>query len=70
MIGRKGKPKPPVVKFRSIISERRTDHSRKPKKTYQIIDEMFPESKRIELFARYIFPGWYGVGLEAEPKPE
>jgi len=70
LIGRKGKPKPPAVKFRSVISERRTDHSRKPKKSYEIIDSMFPDSKRIELFARYVYPNWHGVGLEAEVKPE
>ena len=70
LIGRKGKPKPPAVKFKSVISEKRTDHSRKPKKSYSIIDSMFPDSKRIELFARYVFPDWHGVGYEAEAKYE
>ena len=32
LIGRIGKPKPPALKFRSVIREKRTDHSRKPEK--------------------------------------
>lgn len=70
IIGRKGHPKPPVIKFRSVIREKRTDHSRKPSKSYEIIDSMFQEVKKIELFARWVYPGWVGVGNEAEPKPE
>lgn len=52
------------------MSERRTEHSRKPAKVYGIIDAMFPSVKKIELFARFVYPDWYGVGLEAEPNPE
>ena len=70
LIGRKGKPKPPAIKFRSVIREKRTDHSRKPEKSYEIINSMFPEAKKIELFARWVHQGWTGVGFEAEVKPE
>lgn len=70
LIGRKGHPKKPSTKFRSVIREKRTDHSRKPVKSYHIIDAMFPEARKIELFSRWVYPGWTGVGNEAEPKPE
>lgn len=70
LIGRKGHPKSPAIKFRSVIKEKRTDHSRKPVKSYEIINSMFPEAHKIELFARWVYPGWTGVGDEAEPKPE
>ena len=69
LIGRRGHPKPPAMKFRSVIREKRTDHSRKPVKSYEIIDAMFPEVKKIELFARWVYPGWVGVGDQAEAKP-
>ena len=70
LIGRIGKPKPPALKFRSVIREKRTDHSRKPEKSYEIINSMFPEAKKIELFARWVHQGWTGVGFEAVVKPE
>ncbi|MGP6221055.1 MT-A70 family methyltransferase [Caldiplasma sukawensis] len=69
LIGRKGKVKQ-SMKFRSVIREKRTDHSRKPEKSYEIINAMFPEAKKIELFARWVYPGWTGVGDQAEPKPD
>lgn len=70
IIGRKGHPRPPAMKFRSVIKERRTDHSRKPVKSYEIIEGMFPDARKIELFARWVYPGWTGVGDQAEPKPD
>ena len=70
LIGRRGHPTPPALKFRSVIREKRTDHSRKPEKSYEIINSMFPEAKKIELFARWVHQGWTGVGNEAEVKPE
>ena len=70
LIGRKGQPKPPAIKFRSVIREKRTDHSRKPEKSYEIINMMFPDASKIELFARWVHQGWIGVGNEAEVKPE
>ena len=68
LIAKKGDYPTPLYKPPSIIDERRTDHSRKPEKSYQIIQRMYPDSKKIELFARYIYPGFTGVGLQAEPK--
>ena len=68
LIAKKGDYPTPLYKPPSIIDERRTDHSRKPEKSYSIIQRMYPESRKIELFARYVYPGFVGVGLEAEPK--
>ena len=70
LIGCRGKGITPALKFRSMINERRRDHSRKPVRSYEIIDAMFPEARKIELFARWVYPGWTGIGLEAEPKPD
>ena len=70
LIGIKGRVANPGLKFRSMIDERRRDHSRKPVKSYEIIQAMYPEANKIELFARWVYPGWVGVGNEAEPKPD
>jgi N6-adenosine-specific RNA methylase IME4 len=68
LIAKKGDYPTPLYKPPSIIDERRTDHSRKPEKSYDIINRMYPDSRKIELFARYVFPGFTGIGLEAQPK--
>lgn len=70
LIARKGVFPMPKTKFPSTFSALRTDHSRKPERSYEIIENMNPDPSRIELFARYVYPGWTGVGNEAEPKPE
>ena len=70
LIGKKGNFPTPKFKPRSVFEEKRTDHSRKPVKSYKIIETMYPEAKKIELFARWVYPGWVGVGNEAEPKPD
>jgi N6-adenosine-specific RNA methylase IME4 len=69
LVGIKGHVKQ-SLNYRSVINEKRTDHSRKPVKSYEIIEGMFPEAKKIELFSRWVYPGWTGVGDQAEPKPE
>ena len=68
LIAKKGDYPTPLYKPPSIIEEKRTDHSRKPQKSYSVIQRMYPESRKIELFARHVYPGWTGVGLEAQPK--
>jgi N6-adenosine-specific RNA methylase IME4 len=50
------------------LTENRTDHSRKLEKSYEIIQRMYSEVRKIELFARYVYPGWTGVGLESQTK--
>lgn len=54
LIGTKGKFSPPLDKFRhsSVISAKRTQHSKKPEEVYDIIEKMYPNHKYLELFAR------------------
>lgn len=44
--------------------ERSDEHSEKPEEFRQIIDEMYPKGKRIELFARKEVEGWDSWGNE------
>lgn len=52
--------------FDSVITEERTEHSRKPETFRKIIDTIYPNGKRIELFARSKAEGWEIWGNEPE----
>ena len=48
-----------------MIVERRTTHSTKPEAAYRVIERMFPQRRKLELFARPPGrPGWWSVGLD------
>lgn len=61
----RGSCQPDVQKlFDSVITEERTEHSKKPKIFREIIDTIYPYGKRIELFAREKAEGWDVYGNE------
>jgi len=66
LVGIKGKFSPPPEKrrFSSVIREKRREHSRKPEKVYEIIEAMFPQNTKLELFARNKREGWEAWGNE------
>lgn len=45
-------------KYTTVMREKSTVHSRKPVSAYEIIENMFPDAKKIELFARRERSGW------------
>lgn len=49
----------------SVFAERRTKHSKKPAIAYQLIERMYPELPKLELFAREAREGWRAWGNEA-----
>ena len=49
----------------SVFFADRAEHSEKPKIAYEIIESMFPEYKRLEMFARSKQNGWDSWGDEA-----
>lgn len=51
--------------FPSVITEKRKEHSVKPETFRKIIDAMYPEGNRIELFARREAEGWDRWGNES-----
>jgi len=67
LIGKKGKIPTPwgFRNTRQFVSAKRESHSKKPNEVRARIMEMFPEQKKIELFARGSFPGWKTWGLES-----
>jgi N6-adenosine-specific RNA methylase IME4 len=50
--------------YDSVVTEPRSDHSRKPEIFREIIDTIYPNGNRIELFARKQTEGWDVYGNE------
>ena len=66
LIATKGNPPLPPTQSApaSVIRERRREHSRKPEASYAIIELMYPDLPKLELFARQKRPGWDAWGNE------
>jgi N6-adenosine-specific RNA methylase IME4 len=67
LIGVRGDMRSPAESARppSIIQAPRREHSRKPDEVYDIIERMYPELPKVELFARHARPGWAAWGNQA-----
>lgn len=67
LICTRGSCKPDVPTLHdSVVSIERTTHSTKPDYFRELIDSMYPNGKRIELFARRKTEGWNAYGNEAQ----
>lgn len=66
LIGTLGTPGTPEESSRvsSIIKSRREKHSKKPECVYGIIENMYPDSRKLEMFARNARKGWSSWGNE------
>ncbi len=53
-------------KIHSVFTEQVKRHSQKPALAYQIIDRLYPNTSRLELFARQKVDGWDCWGNEVE----
>jgi N6-adenosine-specific RNA methylase IME4 len=67
LIGVKGNIPTPMGgdKPDSVIEAPRTEHSKKPVAMYEIIEKMYPELPKVELYSRNKRAGWYSWGYEA-----
>jgi N6-adenosine-specific RNA methylase IME4 len=66
LICTKGSCTPDVKKLDdSVYSEERTEHSKKPEYFRNLIDKIYPNGNRIELFARGKIAGWDVWGNES-----
>jgi N6-adenosine-specific RNA methylase IME4 len=57
----------PANRPSSVIEAPRREHSRKPDEAYELIERMYPELPKIELFARQARPGWACWGNPEAP---
>lgn len=53
-------------KFTTVLREKSTKHSKKPECAYEMIEAMFPNVVKLEMFARNHRSGWYCFGNEVE----
>lgn len=53
-------------KFTTILREKSTKHSKKPICAYELIESLYPNAKKIEMFARNKRKGWDVWGNEVE----
>jgi N6-adenosine-specific RNA methylase IME4 len=69
LVARRGEFPTPVPANRpdSVIEAPRRGHSVKPDQAHELIERMYPDLPRIELFARQARPGWSRWGKEAPP---
>jgi N6-adenosine-specific RNA methylase IME4 len=69
LVATRGEPGAPEPANRppSVIHAPRGRHSEKPETAYEIIEQMFPRARRVELFSRRHRPGWTAWGNEAPP---
>lgn len=51
-------------KIHSVFTEKVKRHSQKPEISYQIIERLYPNEKKLEMFARYERLGWDSWGNE------
>jgi N6-adenosine-specific RNA methylase IME4 len=67
LLGRRGDYPVPDEPDRpdSVIEAPRRRHSQKPDEVYALIERMYPQASRVELFARHARPGWVRWGNEA-----
>ena len=74
LVGKRGAlPVPkPENRVASLISIRRGRHSKKPVEFYKIIEDMYPDTTKIEIFSRIKREGWDSWGFEEGtlPAPE
>jgi N6-adenosine-specific RNA methylase IME4/ParB-like chromosome segregation protein Spo0J len=62
---RGGFPAPePELRPASVLTAKRGRHSEKPSETYELIERMYPQASKLELFARKARPGWAAFGNE------
>lgn len=57
---------PPSARPDSVFCEKRTAHSRKPEISYRLIESMYPDLPRLELFSRSARDGWAAWGNQAK----
>jgi N6-adenosine-specific RNA methylase IME4 len=66
----KGKMQPISIttrgKYTTVIREISKKHSQKPASAYRMIEELYPNSLRLEMYARNIKDGWDAWGDEIE----
>jgi N6-adenosine-specific RNA methylase IME4 len=64
LLGTRGRMRapPPALRFPSVIFAPRRRHSEKPDEVAAMLEQMFPDVRRLEMFARVRRPNWESWG--------
>jgi N6-adenosine-specific RNA methylase IME4 len=67
LIARRGFPTTPDESNRpdSVIEAPRLEHSAKPEQVYKLIEAMYPDARKLEMYSRTPREGWQSWGYEA-----
>ncbi len=57
-------------KFSTVFAEKCRRHSQKPEFAYQMIESLYPDLRKLEMYARNIRPGWDNWGNEIQNQTE
>mgnify|MGYP001368749476 CR=1 FL=1 len=52
--------------FRTVLHEKPRQHSRKPDIAYRMIETLYPDTQRIDVFSREARPGWAQYGDQTD----
>ena len=66
IVGTRGSPKTAAKNVRNLIVAPNREHSRKPDEMYENLEQLWPNARKLELFARSRRPGWDAWGNEIE----
>lgn len=68
LIATRGAPGVPDAENRpsSVLHAKKKRHSEKPAVFHEVVERMYPNALRLELFCRNPRPGWYAWGNQAE----
>jgi N6-adenosine-specific RNA methylase IME4 len=64
ILATRGNPKRASKSERNLIVAPVREHSRKPAQMHETLERLFPDARRLELFARESRPGWQAWGDE------
>ncbi len=64
LIGAIGKPHQKSFSERGLIEAKTRGHSRKPVDAHEMLERMYPDTWKVELFSRCTRPGWDAWGNE------
>lgn len=51
-------------KYRTVFTEKATKHSKKPICAYEMIEKLYPNATKLEMYARNFRDGWHSWGNE------
>ena len=71
LIGKRGEHPAPAPELRpdSVIDARRGKHSEKPESVRVMLEKLYPDHNKLEMFARTVRPGWITYGNQDPGQP-